>query len=458
MKKLLLLLSIGSIGLVAKAQESARSVILPAQSEEAQHLQLNPQRVKTMQNFKRSANAHQGFANKTTTVNTDRWYNYGDYLDTFYQDNGANGSVSGVIIWQDTLGEALYTSGKAHNRQVSVGNVFMPQAAAFNDVNYYSGEMMIDTTKSYTVDTIRIYGNHNINPAKTSVVDTIVVTTLHGANLFQVYYTGMTARYGSDTLRCADIRYDSVTNTATYTAGSPTSTIKVPITSSMWGDTLGDGTFVLKVPVSIAAAANEKCAVSISFKSGDATFPTVLPGDTIDAFTGVFKYNSFYPFSFFKVIGTSTAFAQYFPGDYNEGVYKTLPNAGNYSNMYVPQWAYYQGTAAAPTPSYLQTIYVDWHVKCTNCQNVGIANDADKAVSGVNAFPNPAGTSVNIKFSLNNVKKAKVSLINTLGQVVASQEAEGSVTFNTAALPAGVYIYSIVANGEQTTGRITVAH
>lgn len=461
MKKLFLLLSIGSIGLAAHAQENHSSVLFaPSQTEEAgQRLQLSQQRTREIINYSRGQAtqhvAHKS-ANKATSV-TSRWYNYGDYLDTFYQDNSAAASISGVIIWNDTLGEAVYTSGLAHNKQSSVGNVFMPQAAGFNDANYYTGEMMIDATNAYTIDSIRIYGNHNINPAKTSVIDTVIISTLHGADLYQVYYTGMNSRYAYDTVRCADIDYDSVVNTGASSVAPAVVTTKVPITASMWGDTLGDGTFVLKLPVSISAAANEKCAVTISFKTGDPAFPTTLPGDTIDAFTGVFKYNSFYPLSLFKVIGTNVGFATYFPGDYNEGIYKTLPNMGGYHDSYIPQWAFYQGAPTAPTASYLQDIYVDWHAKCTNCLAIGVG-DVHKAVIPCRAYPNPADNNVNISFTLSNATSAKVTLMNALGQVVATQEATDKASFNTTVLPAGVYVYSIVAGEERATGRITVSH
>ncbi len=460
MKKLLLLLSIGSISLATTAQESTKSVVFTTnQVDEAmQKLTYDQSRVKQLLSYTRGVNApDKNVAHKTTSVQTQRWYNYGDYFDTTLIDGGNSASISGVIIWNDTLGEALYTSGLAHNRQVSVGSVFQPQAAGFNDINYYAGKMHLDSTNSYSVDSIRIYGNHNINPAKTSVVDTLIITTLKGANIFGIRYTGMMARYGVDTLTCSNIRYDSIANTGSLGLGSPVTTTKFPITAAMWGDTLADGTFVLKLPVSITAAAGEMSAMSLTFKSGDPTFPTSVPGDTIDAFTNVYKYNSFYPLSIFKLVGTSPAFAPYSAADRNEGLYKTLPSYLNgYATQYVPMWAW--STSGGTAASYLQHIYMDWHVNCTNCTTIGV-NEIVKNITNDRAYPNPAANQVNVVFNMANATTANVSMINTLGQVVATQQVtNGKASFNTTSVPSGIYIYTISANGEQTTGRIAIAH
>ena len=55
-----------------------------------------------------------------------------------------------------------------------------------------------------------------------------------------------------------------------------------------------------------------------------------------------------------------------------------------------------------------------------------------------------------------------VTLNNVVGQTVASQTisntANGTATFNTASLPAGVYIYTLTSNGTRSVGQIVVAH
>ncbi len=455
MKKVFLLLTIGSIGLTATAQESRKSVVFSTNRVEESGATVKISEARKNDLLNHSA-AKSRAANKTTAGTTSRWYTYGDYFDQTIVDGGNTTGLDGVIIWNDTLGEINYTSGLANGNMVSVGSVLHPQIAGFNDPTYYNGSMLLDNTKAFTCDSVRLFFLHNINPAKTSVVDTIILTTVHGTpDVMASGYIGMLANYGMDTLRCATLGHDSVTNTAT---GTTASTIKVPIRSSMWGDTTANGIFVLNVPVSISAAAGDKLACSITFKSGDASFPTTLPGGVIEMFDGTYTYNSMYPLSAYKLVGTTTAFAPYVTTpqiDYNEGLYKTLPSYLNgYSGEYVPMWAW----SSAGGASYLQHIYMSWKLNCPTCSTVGF-NEVVKNVTHTQAFPNPASAQVTVSFDMTTPADATVTLTNTVGQVVATQVANNNkATFNTAALPAGIYMYTITANGEQTTGRVAIAH
>ena len=103
-----------------------------------------------------------------------------------------------------------------------------------------------------------------------------------------------------------------------------------------------------------------------------------------------------------------------------------------------------------------------FHLTCTTCGVVNAVETITKNITSIQAYPNPANESVVVNFALNNSTTATVELSNTLGQVVATQvannSANGSVTFNTAKLSAGVYFYTVIANGERSTGRVVVAH
>ena len=82
--------------------------------------------------------------------------------------------------------------------------------------------------------------------------------------------------------------------------------------------------------------------------------------------------------------------------------------------------------------------------------------------NSVNAYPNPANDAITVSFNLAGASKVSVSLTNAMGQVVATKNVDntsnGKVEFSTSTLPAGVYFYTVTANGQPTTGRITVAH
>lgn len=80
------------------------------------------------------------------------------------------------------------------------------------------------------------------------------------------------------------------------------------------------------------------------------------------------------------------------------------------------------------------------------------------------AMPNPANTVVNVPVTLTKDGTFTVVLSNTIGQVVSTQKIAAyagqtaKATFNTANLPAGVYLYTVMADGQQATGRVSVTH
>lgn len=96
-----------------------------------------------------------------------------------------------------------------------------------------------------------------------------------------------------------------------------------------------------------------------------------------------------------------------------------------------------------------------------NAAKLGVSNVNQGVIAAV-AVPNPASSEVKINFTQVNAADVVVNLTNTVGQVVATKSVKGvtngSATFNTAALPAGVYFYTVNANGARSTGRLVVAH
>lgn len=97
----------------------------------------------------------------------------------------------------------------------------------------------------------------------------------------------------------------------------------------------------------------------------------------------------------------------------------------------------------------------------SNIGTVGV-NDINKVAILTKATPNPATSDFTVSFTQAVPAAAVVSITNTVGQVVATQNVaattSGSTTFSTANLPAGVYFYSVNADGGRATGRIVVAH
>ena len=92
-------------------------------------------------------------------------------------------------------------------------------------------------------------------------------------------------------------------------------------------------------------------------------------------------------------------------------------------------------------------------------------NTISSLISTDNAYPNPANNTVAITFNLLQDANTTVTVQNTLGQVVRSNnlgslttKQTAKTTFATGDLANGVYFYTINANGQQKTGRFVIAH
>jgi len=457
MKKFFLLLLAGACVAGANAQESRMSIVNTRQTNETKTVDRSGNQY--------HAGARLRSAAKTTSTNS-RWYDYVNYLDTLY--GSSSQLLSANYLWNDTTSQDIYSGPTlSHNTMVSIGDVFDPTFTGFNDAGLYPGQMQITSSDAYVVDSVEIVGIYGFNAAKTSVVDTLRLGFVSGgatsgvSNIGLSYFTGETANYSVDTLTFPVLFYDSTTNRIANRDGSaPAVAQDILLTSASWGDTTSNGIFdkvyALNTPLSVSAA--NIVGMSLSFKSGDASF---VPNDTV--FTGnpgpsLYRYNMFRPALIFNSDGTNPVFAHYSSTDRNEGVFKTLPNFTNgWENAYVPMWGW---TGAGGGASTLQYPLIVYHVTCTTCNNLEVGHVSN--ISTVNALPNPASSQLTINYALSAQANVNVTLINMVGQTVKTQHVanttNGKVTFNVSELAAGVYFYTVEANGERTTNRVVVAH
>ena len=91
---------------------------------------------------------------------------------------------------------------------------------------------------------------------------------------------------------------------------------------------------------------------------------------------------------------------------------------------------------------------------------VGINTIKNEVFTIVNNYPNPFKGTTNIGVQFNQTTNAVVKVINVTGQEVFNQSFEkiptglNNLELNLGNLPAGVYFYSIEANGFKTTGKM----
>ena len=475
MKKLFLLMAIGSVALNAGAQERQISVRPSV-----------PQSIKTMSNAEMRDLINHEQSNKSgaakTTAGGGRWYNYADWLSRDADFNLSLGFpndslvVTAPYMWNNDKSQDIYagTPPLDTNMFTSLGVVLAPQWIGYNNGKYYAtGTMAIGPGDAYVVDSIAINGFYGTNPARIAagVKDTLRIVVVHGqlgpkASNDIYSLTLSTAHYGSITM--ADAFYDSLNNRGVSKYGS-TELLTVVMNKA---DTLPNGQYYKVIPLASTAtyggtgvvncAANDFVGVTVSFKSGDATFvnyDTVFRGSP---FVPAYKYNMFRPFvSAISTAGT-IGWPYYSSANYNIGLFKVLPDtAQGWGKEYIPTFAW-----GVTSPASYQSPFIPVHLTCASC--AGTITDAYLSSNNVTTFnkvtasPNPAKNELSISYTLSNVSDVNVTLTNMLGQVVASSKVNGAssgkVSFNTELVPAGVYVYTLEANGERSTGRVAVAH
>lgn len=468
MKKLLLLLVSGSIAMTAGAQERHMTAVSAGDAQPTG---------KAIDQLSRYRNAKTPGAAAKTTSGGSRWYNYAlDYVDTTQKiiSGGTTSIVWGTApMWQDTN---LVVQGSTATRNVNlvcVGDIFDPHADAFNDSTYFEGLIKVTSSNAYTVDSVTVAGMYRFNPAKPTVVDTVRLSFVKGnggSESSDAIFSGggiSGGHYG--TISFHDMHYDSVKNYARNNMvwGTASDNVKdIILTNANWGDTLSNGKMVFKVqlPTPLSVSAGGFAGMSVSFISGDASRPTSAPFDTLTRTDGTQKYNAFEPAIDFLSDGTNVQWAPLPPStDHNAGYFKKQPTAANgWSETFLPQFAFSAATGGGAY--FYQYPEIFWHVNCSSCNlitnTLGVKDMHN--ISNVKAFPNPANDQLTVPFTLSQSANVTVTLSNMLGQVVSSQNmgnvASGNAIISTTAMPDGVYFYTVIAGGERSTGKITIAH
>ena len=451
-----------------------------------------------LRNYNQQKNAA---AHKSTTGGARR-YNYGYAMDTsqnYYNNitlgNGpaGNGTFTGLAattIWNDTNGTELTTAGVyRHVTTICEAAVFDPAAAILNvDLDQaYIGQIRVRggiTGDAYNIDSVTLFGVYYFNKLKTSVVDTLrcVFVTGNGSASSDIF-SGLSVGSGHYSGNAfLDMIWDSVTNTVSSRTYITTYKKDIILNSATWADTNKNGVWSMTVHVNgttgISVAAGSFCGMSITFISGDPATKTGIlstptPGDTLIGTwlgSGNNKYNVWRPLVAYYANADTATWAPYqcptwepYTADQNLGYWKKLPNTpANWDSVFSPTWAQSNGSS----PSALQYPYINWYVTCPTCSvpfclpdnadNVSIAKNI------INAIPNPATDELNIEFNLTQESDVSVTLTNMIGQVVAIQKLnntnKGKAVFNTLNFPDGIYLYTLSSNGEQTTGRVVIAH
>lgn len=397
-------------------------------------------------------------AGKTTAANP-RWYSPFDAANTVLLSNAMDNNIRVIPIWFDSTIRQNFTSGPGTINYSSVCQVVDPiTSQIFNSPSDFGGEMKVNAWDSYKVDSVFITAAYVKMPSRpTGIVDTLVLSVVPMDNityyLRKAQYANISNYTTRDTLwAMAPTVVDSVNRAAFPPASGGTRAYwKVPLTDADRDTILANGNITLRNRVfavpggGLTIPAGQRFAITATFKSGDTWTKNV---------DSVTMYHRFMPVAGFA---TGNAAMPYYYYDYTDRSMASLMFASD-SSQYSP--AVFVETWNTLQFSY-EFLSMGGHVVCPGCTQVSVPNKTS-FVKSVNAVPNPATSQVNIKFNMFNAADVKVTVTNTMGQVVAAQNianvSEGTATFSTANLANGVYVYTLEANGQREAGRFVVAH
>lgn len=419
------------------------------------------------------------------TAGTARWYSYADYVDKltplsdssslpymWHMGNakGIYSDASGGLI-ADTI--TLASIGMSFDPVFSV-NTTAKTLGGFNDktAGYDINSIAVTRTNAYTIDSVRFWGIYGRKSSKTTVVDTVRFAIVYGGAAsgsdLPIYYFGGTTTtfpytaFGYDTVRFAGLGYDK-------TAGIAKGTTRVIKDLYLKNTDTSTSNFrSFDVAVGMNVPAGNVVGISANFITGDPAFrpyiDTVFLGSLRSA--EPFEFGMIRPIMYSEPAAPFTksapGYPQYIPGYYNTGFIKNLPDASSWADLYIPSYAY-------TAPFTLEMPQMDVKVSCATCRSIKeleefLSINEASIVEASKAFPNPSSTEVYIPFTAKQKSVVTVTVTNMLGQVVATQQLNANAgqqmtaTFNTSNLSAGVYMYSLEANGQRVGDRFSVAH
>ena len=156
-----------------------------------------------------------------------------------------------------------------------------------------------------------------------------------------------------------------------------------------------------------------------------------------------------------------------YPGSHQTGLIATnqirysatgFPYAGH--DVLIPSYAYAH-TGANPSSGFdvpEMAFHIKWSVPDTSLA----AGNESKTPTAINIFPNPCNGVLNVNYVSDHASKAKIILMNMLGQTVAVNEtgyqSRGNVVIYTAGLPDGIYICAIISDCGTTYEKIIIQH
>jgi len=464
MRKLLLLSTAGLLGFSCFAQQSYPSLVrLDNNTGHMGKAALNAPR-EAASVFKKSTST----AAKTSATQGD-WFSY---VDCNYIDGVAYGWY--YSIFEDSTVTSVNSDGATIYHSVyGLGMSFDPTSENYYDEAYqpqYSPSFRVKSKDAYSIDSFYFSGKY-MRVVNTDI-DTLFIELVKTSANEHTFLLAFGSQASKDSvgyhvnpidsvMRFADATYDAENNKLSDSIDvNDIVRIMIPLDDNFYADSTAGGNHsrVIGLDNPLVVDSNEVVVAYVHFKSGGVhSLGTPL--------TSVNSYRLYT----YERDGAYT-YAQQFGSDYTSFLFAT--KKAKYGTPDGESFFYFQGhKLLVPSSAYLNPTGFGipdyaFYVTCQTCDDDPGPNSVNETVNNIKAIatPNPVtGNEVKISFNVKNAGNGvTVSIMNMMGQTVQSvdmgNQTQGAAVINTSALPAGMYMYSVQANGERKTGRFVISH
>lgn len=323
-------------------------------------------------------------------------------------------------------------------------------------------DFAVTNTNAYSIDSIQIAGRYIRKPYNTGIDTLNIYIALAGGvsgPTGTAIFSGKDVYYFNNlgipdsTIRFADMVYDSVTNSIKTSSVPSVMKKTIILDDAAFADTISNGLHVwdIALPSVLNATAGQKVVVYQQYITGNpyGFGANIDSANMWEVLTYELNGDNTYPSQKLKDLNAgliTTSLSRYDIGG------DALISGGK---QYMNSTYFYGAGAGFDDP------YMSFHVTCPTCALLSVPAVFGN-VGDVKAYPNPAANELSVEYKLNNKADAVVSIQNILGEVVAVQTVknakDGKVVFNTSALPSGMYMFGVSANGQRSTGRVSIAH
>lgn len=380
-----------------------------------------------------------------------RWYCYGVTMDKIAQIS---------VLWENYLfpdttlfvdyNSLGYTgSGYGRTWTNSLGNTFDPVSVWFNDLNYYSSELMMNKFMGYSLDSVGMSIRYERNIANPSIIDTlrfqIMMDPIYGPNMPIGGWAGSwLPQFNTDSVLYKRIKFTPSTNKL---IGSGVYTYDVLLNQAFAYDTLADGSQFVQfaTPQFNDIPPDYKVGLFVQFIPG---YQWTTNHDTISNLNSV-KFFSYEENGY-------SGYPIYPRGEYNcsyTGYYWCHWDStySGYGRV-IPTWAW--------DCSWRYCDHLIWYKITANA--TGFNHLENNALSILKEYPNPAQDDMTVVFELLKSSKVSLSIYDLAGKRVLSknagwmQEGRQHMDLDLRDFRSGVYSYVLCTNDSQLSRKLLI--